>query len=62
MPDKSSIYKKAAAELGATAILKCRVMASPQAYFTWFTKNNEPIEKEIHPRYKVGTTTVSRFT
>ncbi|KAL7630675.1 UNVERIFIED_CONTAM: hypothetical protein RMT77_019119 [Armadillidium vulgare] len=51
--EDSPLYKKAAAELGGTGTLKCRVRASPSVHFTWFTKDHEPIDTDVHTRYEV---------
>ncbi|CAL4122494.1 unnamed protein product [Meganyctiphanes norvegica] len=49
--DKTARYQKAAAEKGGTARLVCRASASPYVAFTWYTKENTPIEKAIYSRF-----------
>ncbi|XP_071520410.1 nephrin-like isoform X2 [Panulirus ornatus] len=49
--DQSPKYQKAAAEAGRNAQLICRATGAPYVYFTWYTRENTPIEPAIYSRF-----------
>ncbi|XP_066949212.1 nephrin-like isoform X2 [Macrobrachium rosenbergii] len=49
--DQSPRFQKAAAEAGGNARLICRASGAPYVSFTWFTRDNTPIEKAIYARF-----------
>ncbi|KAK8404516.1 hypothetical protein O3P69_007633 [Scylla paramamosain] len=49
--DKSAKYQKAAAEAGKEARLACRASGAPFVHFTWYTRENTPIEPAIYSRF-----------
>ncbi|XP_069950539.1 nephrin isoform X2 [Cherax quadricarinatus] len=49
--DKSAKYQKAAAEAGRHARLTCRARGAPYVHFTWYTRDNTPIEPAIYSRF-----------
>ncbi|XP_069180503.1 nephrin isoform X2 [Procambarus clarkii] len=49
--DKSAKYQKAAAEAGRSARLTCRASGAPYVHFTWYTRDNTPIEPAIYARF-----------
>ncbi|KAG7155821.1 Synaptogenesis protein syg-2-like 7, partial [Homarus americanus] len=50
--DQSPKYQKAAAESGRNARLTCRASGAPYVHFTWFTRDNTPIEPAVYSVFK----------
>ncbi|XP_018006965.1 nephrin isoform X2 [Hyalella azteca] len=50
--DSSGLYERAGAELGGTGTLRCRATGSPSISFTWFTRDNTPIEAALYSRFQ----------
>ncbi|XP_050737080.1 nephrin-like isoform X2 [Eriocheir sinensis] len=48
---KAAKYQKAAAEAGRDARLTCRASGAPFVSFTWYTRDNTPIEPAIYSRF-----------